>query len=52
MPCNVVVTTDDSGDAVVSAINAMELFNVVGREDVAHLAQEVTDRLTRAIEGA
>lgn len=52
LPCNVVVTVDDAGDAIISAINALELFKVVGRPDVEHLAKEVTERLARAIEAA
>lgn len=49
LPCNVVVTEDDEGNAVVSAIDPVEMFNLVGREDIEPIAQEVKERLERVI---
>lgn len=50
LPCNVVVTEDDDGTAVVSAIDPIQLFSVVGRPDVEPLAKQVSERLTRALD--
>jgi uncharacterized protein (DUF302 family) len=50
LPCNVVVSEDDSGNAVVSAIDPVSMFTVVGRPDVEPLAKEVRSLLEQAIE--
>jgi uncharacterized protein (DUF302 family) len=50
LPCNVVVYADDDGATVVSAVDPEALFAVVGRDDLAPLAQEVGARLRRALE--
>lgn len=50
LPCNVVVYTDAAGVTVVSAVDPETLFTVVGRDDLAPLAQEVGARLRRALE--
>ena len=49
LPCNVVVTEDDDQNAVVSAINAEEMFKVVDRADLHPIAREVKERLERVI---
>ncbi|QDG50269.1 DUF302 domain-containing protein [Persicimonas caeni] len=49
LPCNVVVTEDDDGNAVVSAIDPVEMFNVVGRDDIQPIAQDVKERLERVV---
>ncbi len=49
LPCNVVVSVDDDGNAVVSAIDPVEMFEVVGREDIQPIAHEVKERLERVI---
>ena len=49
LPCNVVVTTDGEGNAVVGAIDPEAMFSVVGRDDVAPIAREVRAKLTRAL---
>lgn len=50
LPCNVVVTVDDDGDAVVAALDASRMFELVGRDDVAPIADEVTARLQKVID--
>jgi uncharacterized protein (DUF302 family) len=49
LPCNVVVTEEDDGSAVVSAIDPVKQFEVVGRPDVEPLAREVADKLKRVL---
>lgn len=48
LPCNVVVTQEADG-AVVSAVDPVAMFKVVGRPDVEPLAQEVRVKLERVI---
>jgi uncharacterized protein (DUF302 family) len=50
LPCNVVVSEDDAGNAVVSAIDPVSMFAVVNRPDVEPLAKAVRVLLERAIE--
>ncbi len=49
LPCNVIVTEDDGGNAIVSAIDPKAMFSVVGRDDVAPIADEVREKLRRAL---
>ncbi len=49
LPCNVVVTTDDEGNAVVSAIDPSAMFAVVNRDDVQPIAAEVKAKLQAAL---
>jgi uncharacterized protein (DUF302 family) len=49
LPCNVVVSTDDTGSAVVSAVDPVAMFKVVGRPEVEPIALEVKALLERAI---
>lgn len=49
LPCNVVVTVDDDGAAVVSAIDPVAMFSVIGRRDVEPIAWEVKERLQRVL---
>lgn len=52
LPCNVVVAQDGASDGaavVVSAIDPRAMFSVVGRPDVAPLADEVHARLERVL---
>ena len=49
MPCNVVVTEENDGTSVVSAIDPSSLFGLVNRPEVAPLAKEVGDRLKRVM---
>ncbi len=49
LPCNVVVV--DEGDrVVVSSVDPVRMFDVVGREEVAPVAAEVRVRLERVME--
>ena len=50
LPCNVVVTCDDEGNAVVSAIDPIAMFSVVGRPEIEPIAREVRDKIERVIE--
>jgi uncharacterized protein (DUF302 family) len=50
LPCNVVVSADDAGNAVVSAIDPVSMFQVVGRDDIEPLAKEVRQLLEKTIE--
>ena len=50
LPCNVIVTEEDDGTAVVSAIDPMKMFQLVERPDVEPLAKEVGSRLKAALE--
>jgi len=49
LPCNVVVTEEDDGSAVVSAVDPVSMFEIVDRPDVRTLAEEVRDRLRRVM---
>jgi uncharacterized protein (DUF302 family) len=50
LPCNVVVYESESGETTVAAINAEAMLSVVGRDDIAPIAQEVNNRLNRVID--
>lgn len=50
LPCNVVVFEEDDGTVTASAINPVEMFKIVGRDDVAPLADKVSGMLTQAFE--
>ena len=50
LPCNVVVTTDDESNAVVSAVDPSAMFAVVGHKAVLPIADEVKAKLERVIE--
>ena len=51
LPCNVIVMADDAGTgSVVSAIKPAAMFSVVDNPDVAPIADEVEQRLSRALD--
>ena len=50
LPCNVIVYADAAGTTTISAIDPEAQFRLVGREDLAPLAQEVSARLRRVLE--
>lgn len=52
LPCNVVVTTDDAGKAVIGAIDAEVMFEVVGNPAMNALVAEVKQALQTAIDAA
>ncbi len=49
LPCNVVVTEDDDGNAVVSALDPTKMFSLVERDDVQPIAEDVKERMERII---
>lgn len=49
LPCNVVVTEDDEKNAVVSALDPTKLFDLVERDDVQPIAEDVRGRMERVI---
>jgi len=50
LPCNVIVYESESGSTNVAAINAEAMLSIIGRDDIAPIAQEVNDRLKRVID--
>lgn len=50
LPCNVIIYVDTGGQTTVSAIDPEAQFTIVGRAELAELAQEVRARLRRALE--
>lgn len=49
LPCNVVVTVDDDGNAVVSALDPTRMFELVERDDVQPIARDVKERMERVL---
>ncbi|MDP2309846.1 MAG: DUF302 domain-containing protein [Pseudomonadota bacterium] len=49
IPCNVAVTADDAGGAIVAAVDPLALFGVVGKPGMEPIAVEVRERLARAL---
>lgn len=49
LPCNVVVAAEPDGRVVVSAVDPLRLFSLVGRPELEPIAKEVGDRLRRAL---
>ncbi|MEZ4318747.1 MAG: DUF302 domain-containing protein [Myxococcota bacterium] len=52
LPCNVVVTTDTSGRAVVGAIDADAMFSIVEADGMDEVVDDVRRRLKAVIEQA
>lgn len=50
LPCNVVVTEEDDGAVVVSALDPVRAFSLVGRPEVEPIAREVAAKLTAALD--
>jgi uncharacterized protein (DUF302 family) len=50
LPCNVVVTEEEGGSVVVSAIDPEKQFQVVNRADLEPFARDIRNRLVRALE--
>lgn len=50
LPCNVVVTEEPDGAAVVSAIDPKSMFQVVDLEGMDDLVDEVRQRIGRALD--
>lgn len=49
LPCNVVVTEDHEGSAIVSAIDPRAMFRIVDKEEVEPIAKDVGARLRRVL---
>lgn len=50
LPCNVVVSADDAGGSIVAAADPRALFGVVGSPGMEGIADEVRERLLRALD--
>jgi uncharacterized protein (DUF302 family) len=51
LPCNVVVYADDTpGHSVVAAMDPVEALRLTGNDEIAPVADEVRQRLVRALE--
>lgn len=50
LPCNVVVSADDTGGSIVAAVDPLVLFGVVGRPEMEAIAIDVRERLDRALD--
>ena len=52
LPCNVVVYEgEEDGTTVVAALDAVQQLGVTGRADMEELANDVMERLRRAVDG-
>lgn len=49
LPCNVVLSEQENGAIHVSAIDPVKMFEVVGRDDIQPIADEVRGRLERVL---
>lgn len=49
LPCNVTVFEGEDGKTWVQTINPEQMFSVVGRDDIAPIAQDVGARLERVM---
>lgn len=52
LPCNVVVTTDDDGHAVLGAINPDAMFQMVQADGMEAVVEDVRQRLQGALDEA
>src|SRR5690606_30711844 len=50
LPCNVVVTEKADGSISIAAVDPMQMFSVVEREDLTPVAEEVHSKLSRVVE--
>jgi uncharacterized protein (DUF302 family) len=50
LPCNVVVTEDDEGNAIVSIVNPKEMFKVVSNPALGDIAGGVDAKLQKVLE--
>ena len=49
LPCNVVLSQENEGEIIVSAIEPNAMLSVVGKDEVKPFAEEVSGLLTKAI---
>ena len=47
LPCNVLVREETSGDITVAFIDPIKMFEVIDREDMRPMAEDVKGRLER-----
>jgi uncharacterized protein (DUF302 family) len=50
LPCNVIVYESDDGGTVVSALNPMAALGVVDNPAMNHVADQVTQKIKRAVD--
>jgi len=50
LPCNVIVYETDDGKAYVAAINPISALEVIQSQELRSIAEEVSEKLKRAIE--
>lgn len=50
LPCNVVVTQNPDGNAVVSAVDPILMFTVVKRDEITQVAKKVRGMLAKALD--
>ena len=50
LPCNVIVYSSDSGETVVSSINANVMLSVLDNPEVDEVASQVTNLLNEAVD--
>jgi uncharacterized protein (DUF302 family) len=50
LPCNVIVFENEQGNTTVSAIDAKAMLNIVQRDDILPIAEEVNKKLQMVIE--
>ena len=50
LPCNVISYEEDDGTLTVSFVNPIEMFKVVDRLEVAHIAKQVDAKIKRAFD--
>jgi len=49
LPCNVVLSQENEGEIIVSAIEPSAMFSVVEKDEVKPFAEEVSGLLTKLI---
>lgn len=50
LPCNVVVYEGEDGDVVVTAADPIELIDLTDNPDLDHIAEEIRERIVRALD--
>jgi uncharacterized protein (DUF302 family) len=51
LPCNVIVyATDDANESVVSVMDPEAVLSITGRDDIAPIAREVSERMHRVVD--
>jgi uncharacterized protein (DUF302 family) len=51
LPCNVIVyATDNAGESMISVMDPEAVLSITGRDDIAPIAREVSQRMHRVIE--